>query len=81
MAKLYSDLRPVEDEMEGSWSIWATYYEDDLDANECPIGPIEWEVPEWTGLDSEEEALEVIERYKAGKLPSDLRPVHPHQHT
>jgi hypothetical protein len=80
MANIYSNLLPVRNGADGTWSIYATWYDDD-DGENGPIGNTEWEVPEWTGLESEKEAQEIIQGYEQGTLAKDLCPRHPHYHT
>jgi hypothetical protein len=70
-------------EEDGTWSIYATWYDTD-DRDDAEGGPIGWtedEVPEWTGLRSEAQALAIIQRYNDGTLPPRLMPEHPHRYT
>jgi hypothetical protein len=77
---IYYNLRPIEDTAVASWSIYATWYDEDNDQHGKPVGETEWEVPEWTGLGSERQALKIIEEYADGWLAADLCPCHPHFH-
>lgn len=81
MSKTYSNLRLVRSDDGSSWSVYATWYDDDEGRDGKPFGNVEWEVPEWTGLESEREALSIIRGYEDGTLAEDLIPWHPHQHT
>jgi hypothetical protein len=77
-------VRPVFKEEDDTWSIYATWYDtDDRDDAEGggAIGWTEDEVPEWTGLRSEAQELDIIQRYNDGTLPSGLMPEHPHSYT
>lgn len=80
MFTLYTKLRAARND-DGTWFIYATFYNDDDRGDGQLVGDEEWAVPEWEGLSSEKEALAVIAGYAAGTLPDELQPIHPHNYT
>lgn len=81
MSNLYSNLRPVRNDIDGTWSVYATFFDSDEGTDGSPAGDTEWEVPEWARLDSEVEACEIIDGYEKGTLAIDLMPRHPSYYT